>query len=679
MPRTDLLSLSDDDLASLTNRGTVKRARRELDAGTLTYEISDETDLIVVWSDEIRCVFPADQTIHDATCSSGGIGISRHMIRSVLAYQKWIADNEASSPLDPEQEEAGEPRTPEIKAPQAWNPGDIRDDDLVAHFRKPAITRARKLFDSGVLVELTRGSKPTARFLHQSCTIRFPVPDDVRYARGDCSDATLSQWVIMAVWSFRLLPADREAGLISRGQDAQTIPTKEISALHKLLGEWFDEGFAGRSKTWPSRFARSEAEIRKAGLIWPAELMLEIAEQHRLYDESNARFCADQSIRLAGELIARLRAIANPTDALPQALVRGNRSDARSDIRAGRVVGLGLEVRSSANRNTLLGYFQDCDTGNVVVLKRNIKDPDDHDDHDDLPSFDALAKHSISRGVSIGAAAMSQLMLGGGKRTPTDELILPRSTSRIAIHPQSFQWEHLLPPISLDNFSQCQQRLDRLPPSYLRPRRYTESLQVFPIQGVSEIEFDVVNQRLTAVLKDHRGDVAAMEAPFYDRGTNAFNEFEKYLREHGSLACFISGHVRVSRGCLTIQPLSIVFQMNAEERTAASPWLGATATQSGTTNFNAQERASTGTPIHDFVSDLQTRLAETLIIGLHTQPPEPYRELAEASERLGFARLPILLKALDQEICQRSEQRNWKSNQAIHQFAQLTMLLRVME
>ena len=31
MPRTDLLALTLDDLAALTNRGTVKRAERELD------------------------------------------------------------------------------------------------------------------------------------------------------------------------------------------------------------------------------------------------------------------------------------------------------------------------------------------------------------------------------------------------------------------------------------------------------------------------------------------------------------------------------------------------------------------------------------------------------------------------------------------------------------------------
>ena len=36
MPRPDLLALSPDDLAVLTNRGTVKRAQRELESGEVT-------------------------------------------------------------------------------------------------------------------------------------------------------------------------------------------------------------------------------------------------------------------------------------------------------------------------------------------------------------------------------------------------------------------------------------------------------------------------------------------------------------------------------------------------------------------------------------------------------------------------------------------------------------------
>ena len=62
MARDDLLSLSIDDLASMTNRGTVKRAEKELAAGQLEFDIKEGSDghLLVNWSDGIECEFQGE-------------------------------------------------------------------------------------------------------------------------------------------------------------------------------------------------------------------------------------------------------------------------------------------------------------------------------------------------------------------------------------------------------------------------------------------------------------------------------------------------------------------------------------------------------------------------------------------------------------------------------------------
>jgi len=41
MPRSDVLALSLDDLAALTNRGTVKRAQREIETNECIGEIAE--------------------------------------------------------------------------------------------------------------------------------------------------------------------------------------------------------------------------------------------------------------------------------------------------------------------------------------------------------------------------------------------------------------------------------------------------------------------------------------------------------------------------------------------------------------------------------------------------------------------------------------------------------------
>ena len=102
MARSDLLALDADELASLTNRGTVKRAVRELESGEPEFSIKEnKKGLVVSWSDGITCTFPPDKPIKDAVCSSGSLGISRHIVRSVLAYQQVqaVGANESAKEL----------------------------------------------------------------------------------------------------------------------------------------------------------------------------------------------------------------------------------------------------------------------------------------------------------------------------------------------------------------------------------------------------------------------------------------------------------------------------------------------------------------------------------------------------------------------------------------------------
>ena len=69
--RADLLALTADDLATLTNRGTVKRAARE--AGDV--EVREEADgTVVVEADDASVVLPAGVPLEDArcTCAAGG-------------------------------------------------------------------------------------------------------------------------------------------------------------------------------------------------------------------------------------------------------------------------------------------------------------------------------------------------------------------------------------------------------------------------------------------------------------------------------------------------------------------------------------------------------------------------------------------------------------------------------
>ena len=345
MLRNDLLALTPDDLASLTNRGTVKRALRELEAGDLSYEIAEEDDdLVVRWSDEIVCRFPAGGALHDAACSSGAEGISRHLIRSVLAYQQHCRSGEAPEASEASgQSAAAAALQPSVIAP--WDPGQIADEALVSRLRQAAVAKARQRFTQGVLVELTRGAKPVARFLDSPCTLRFLVPGDLRYVSADCDSSLLATFVPLAVWAFRRLPPEQTSGLVAFQQAVLDVPRDLLAELDALLAELGVSGIAGCAATWPQRLLRLEASLRKAGLVWPAELLVDLHEQCAAYQGHDARFDPLEATGLIGEVLARARAIRNGTTAVPQLLIRGSASDRTTDIAGGRLIGLGLGVR----------------------------------------------------------------------------------------------------------------------------------------------------------------------------------------------------------------------------------------------------------------------------------------------------------------------------------------------
>lgn len=88
-PRADLLALTPDTLAALANRGLVKRATKELDAGTapgLTTE--PDTTVRARFDDGITAVLPPGVGLENGSCSCAAPGVCRHLVALVLAYQR---------------------------------------------------------------------------------------------------------------------------------------------------------------------------------------------------------------------------------------------------------------------------------------------------------------------------------------------------------------------------------------------------------------------------------------------------------------------------------------------------------------------------------------------------------------------------------------------------------------
>lgn len=657
MPRKDLLALTADDLITLTNRGTVKRALRELEAGTPACEFEEQDGrLRVTWSDGIVCEFPAGGSLVDAICSSGSTGISRHVVRAVLAYQ-------AQCPAAEHQPAIIEP----------WDPGQISDGDLNRHFGKVAVTRARTRFKDGILAEVVRGPKPFARFLHEPCTVRFLVPGDLRYVYADCAERLMPTFVPLAVWAFRELPEGESAGLISIQKNALPIPAGVLDDIDRALADLCEHGIAGVTGVWRDRMNRLEERCRREGLVWPAELIADLVYQFQCYQEHDARFDPCDVAHFTGELAIRCNAIRNDTGAVPQLLIRGARSDTVTEIRSSRFIGLGCGVQVRRSSVQLSAFQQDIDSGHVTAVHRDFADPDAQSGEEPR-EFSALARTTVSRGMSLAALGRGQLLLKAGKRTPGHRLILPRG--HVAVNPQAFEWEKLRAPVLAEGFAEIAARLGALPPSSLRPRRVAENLHVCPIRSVESVSFDAVAHCLRAQVRDARGDLATIVHPYTTRGRQGFERLAAHLARNGKDVQYISGHVRNGIAGLEFAPLCVVFKIN-QGMTALQPWIDAW--EGPAAEFISSDVAEDGTstPLDEVRAELLELLSESLITGLRRSVAGRWTALARKSEAVGFVRLAAVISNLARSLRQKAESRIWGPTEAITQLVSLAQLSRM--
>lgn len=659
--RSDLLALSLDDLAAITNRGTVKRAQREIESQECTGEItaSPEGEVTGKWSDGVECRIAAGAVLAEGRCSCAAAGLCRHLIRTVLAYQQQAAQQTADQPSVP---------------PEPWDPGGIADEELVRHYRPAAFTKIQQEFQQGILVELVRGSKPSARFHLQACLVRFLVPGDIRYTHCDCAEPAPCRHVPLAVWAFRRLEPQRNAGILATGEKPVAAPVDLLNDVENTMLDFCEHGVSGAASAWVSRLARSEEECRQADLIWPATVLAELAEQRKRYAEHDALFAPERVAELIGELFIRLDAIRRDTGALPQLLIRGSSADRPVSLGSARFIGLGCGGRLTKRGVELTAYLQDSDSGSMVAVQKEFAD--DPDPAKPPRTLGELAQASAAKGSSFAMLGAGQLLIRGGKRTASFHLVPGRSEA--SVQPQTFAWETLRPPVLIEEFAELEARLSALPPASLRPRRIAEDFHVCAVTGAEAAHFDAAAQTVRATLLDGRGQRLMLAHPYSSRGQVGAEALLARLLSQPSQLRFVSGPVQRGVLGLMIQPVCLVWQ-DSDKRTALQPWIEQRSGSSAADPLLSAPALATE-PLRDYLSNLQASLGELLVLGLQRSDSlvaRRWRDLRRQGEAVGLARLAERFTPLSEMLEQKSHSLRWDVRAAGQHLLRVAVLARM--
>ena len=360
------------------------------------------------------------------------------------------------------------------------------------------------------------------------------------------------------------------------------------------------------------------------------------------------------------------------TPALPQLLIRGASSDRAAPLGAARFMGLGCGVRPGRRGVELTSYLQDSDSGSVVAVAREFADP--QSDSDPPPkSFADLARTAAVKRSSFAALGAGQLLLRGGKRTPSCHLLPGRAEA--SVQPQAFAWEDLRPPALVEDFAELDARLGALAPASLRPRRVAEDFHVLPVAGVESAHFDAATQTVQAVLLDAGGRRVRLLHPYTSRGRTAPRRCWGGSARRPRGVRFVSGPVRRRAAGLAISPVCLVWQDGAS-RTALQPWVDRPPAAPGAAALEAVAAAADD-PLGDWLRELQEGLGDLLVLGLRradAAAARRWQELRRRGEAVGLVRLAGRVAVLADLLGGKSHTLNWDWQAAGQALLQIAVL-----
>lgn len=656
--RADLLALTPDDLTLLANRGLVRRAQQELGSGAFTYELEEDAQggLRLRWSDGVECHLPAAQPPSAGRCTCPAGTLCRHLIRSVLAYQQHAQRQPEGAPPAPH---------------GPWDPGAISDENLARLVARAPLAWARQAFEAGQVLELVRAHKPRAYVYTGSTMLRFLVPGDLRYTHCDCAEPAPCRHVPLAVWAFRRLEPTRTSGLVeTAARPAVAAPL--LAPLEPALAELIHTGMAGAPQPLIEQLRRLEAQLRANRLIWPAEALSELILQHGAYAAHDARFAPAQVLALLGELCVRADAIRANTGAVPQLFLCGSQDDSETSVGTARLIGLGCAARARRGGVELLAYMQDSDSGALVAVRHEARDPQ----QGDPPPLWQIGQQPLFRGASLAGLGAGQALVKGGRRRPNAEFVPMRS--RLSLNPQSYAWESLRAPALVEDFAELAAHVAAQPPAALRPRRLTDAIYVCPLAGAHDAGFDAAEQSVCATLRDPSGHTARLVHPYTTRAADGAEALLEALRRHPDELRFVAGHLRLSAQGLRIAPTALVFQDGAGRR-ALLPWLdrGDPAAPPPAAPPPTDRPRD---PLADYWARLEQALAELLLVGLaraDARAARQWRELAADGAGLGFARALAPVERLAAALEHKLDTLHWQPAPAASAALELACLIQL--
>ncbi|MEV6833906.1 hypothetical protein AB0N17_05190 [Streptomyces sp. NPDC051133] len=549
MTRSDLLALTPDTLSSLANRGLVKRAEKDVTAGSgPVVTTGDDGTVRGVFPDGTETALPPGRGLDTADCTCAAAGVCRHRIALVLAYQRGAPDEERSE---------GEPLV-------VWSPGEFDDDALTAALGRTALTAAHRTRARGYTARVHRptAEDPAPRVELPTCTVRFPVPRELGYALTDAAAALRGEVVTLAVWAFRTADAEQatDVSVGGRTADSGAVDGRTVSgrttltaaagealrAAVTLADELLVDGVQQAGPVFTGSLRRAGRALAATSQHWPAGAVADLRAQLDAYTARATRYSPERLALLLAELHARHRAAGHdPVGVL------GTAEAPETPLRRVRLVALGCRIGGTARDRTAHTYFAHADAGLALVLRKRW----------DLTEDQSPTGHDLSArrllGSPLHALATANVVSEHTTRAADRTVTLARGRiAATSITPVGSAWTELPESLLLRDTAAHLRAAAERPPRLIRPRVEADAVRVVMVDAVEEIGYDPAAQRLEAVLRDPAGNGVHLHAEYNPLCPGGLDALAAALADDGIRA--VSGTLGRDRGRTVLDPLAVL-------------------------------------------------------------------------------------------------------------------------
>lgn len=573
MSRPDLLALTPQALASLSNLGLVKRAQKELEQGKgpRLEELPDGT-VVGTFEDGNTARLVPGKGLKDSPCSCNATTVCRHRVAVALAYPAH-AQQGSAAPAAP----TSEPSAPE----SPWSPGSVEDAALTELLPRRSLERAESLRERGYLAQVRRGTfvgedVPTVSLA--TCTVRFLVPRDVGYARCDCSTGTACEHLPLAIWAFRAADAkdatSREVSVeVAARHVAATEGGPALDAASDLARFLLLEGAQHASTGLAGRFAVARSGLAETKMAWPLAALEELEDLLGAYVGRGARYAPAKLAATLTELFARLRS-ARTGGAVPPRAVLGMDEAPETKLDYVRLISLGARLFADGRERRAEVVLADPATSGLLVVRRAFTYAEEQTPEDGAE----LGRRQGAPGATIEALAKGQVVTSGATRLPNRLVVLStRGLQRTSVTPQSGDWSLLPAPLLVTDVSALEATLRARPPRFLRPRLLAENVHAFAVSRVMDVSYAPGAQAVHAELEDAGGRGFFIELSHRQVAAGALDALAEGLAGKRGRLRYISGEVRRTARGLVVEPMALscegtgVVVLDVQPTTATGP------------------------------------------------------------------------------------------------------------